>query len=459
MPDNNSNASSFFSAEVKEVIYTDLNPSLVYGIKVKILDNTISNDDESVTLITATPLNYNILRIPIVGEVVLIVQAPSSYASGTRKTTAYYYTDIVSLQASTHHNAIPTVSKIVTTLGSTSGDSEEYNETSTGNSKKEKDPVPDVNFQENEASKPLQHYIGDVILSGRYGNSIRFSTTPKSGDFKVPAKFSGAPGSPITIFKTTKQSKDTKKINDFITEDFTNEENIIVQASGQNLEFEQASGLLTAIKKHKITSWKDENWGTTPQTLISSGRIVFNSTQKEIIAFAKNGIGLSSETTIALDAKDAISLNADKIELGTDAKEALILGNAFKTWMENLIQAISTLTPISPVGPCSPLTAAPQWALIESLKAQIEPTLLSQVAFTKKKATATKEASAKFKNLPEPDFRMTEADVAKAQEEKEKAAENVADPELTVDEKNANKDLHNRADQEIKTLEKVRSII
>jgi hypothetical protein len=299
-----------------------------------------------------------------------------------------------------------------------------------------------------------------MLIEGRYGNSIRFSTTPKSGKFTVQPKWSnGKPAAPITIFRNTKQSTDTKKVNDFVTEDFTNEENIIVQASGQKLEFEQASGLLTAIKKHKITSWKDENWGTTPQTLISSGRIVFNSTQKEIIAFAKNGIGLSSETTVAIDAKDAISLNADKIELGTDAKEALILGNAFKTWMENLIQAISTLTPISPVGPCSPLTASPQWAAIESLKGQIEPTLLSQVAFTKKKATATKEKSAKFSALPEPNFVMSEEDVAKAQEEKEKAAEKAADPELTPDEQNANKDLHNRADQEIKTLEKVRSVI
>ena len=71
----------------------------------------------------------------------------------------------------------------------------------------------------------------------------------------------------------------------------------------------------------------------------------------------------------------------------------------------------------------------------------------------------TKDKSAKFSSLPEPNFVMSEADVAKAQEEKAKAAEKAADPELTADEKNANKDLHNRADQEIKTLEKVRSVI
>lgn len=446
-------------AEVLEVIYEDKTPSLIYGIKAKIIDGRPVTDAESPSVLTAIPLNFSYIRVPIVGEVVLVLQAPSSYATATRNSLTNYYLDIVSLQASVHHNAIPTVTKTKVTKGNADGNSDSYNESSTGNTNKETPPAPDKNFSENPSVKPLQPYVGDVIFEGRYGNSIRFTTTPKSGTFTVQPKFSDAVGSPITIFRNTKQSKDTKKINDFVTEDFTNEENVIVQASGQKLEFEQASGMLTAVKKHKVTSWKDENWGTTPQTLISSGRIVFNSTQKEIIAFAKSGIGLSSETTIALDAKDAISLNAEKIELGTDGKEALILGNAFKTWMENFIQILSTMTPISPVGPCVPLVGTPQWAAIEALKAQIQPLLLSEVAFTKKKAVASKEGSAKFKNLPEPNFRMTEEEIAKAQEEKAQAKERAEDPELTQDEKDANKDVHNRADQEIKTTEKVRAVV
>ena len=446
-------------AEVLEVIYEDKTPSLIYGIKAKIIDGRPVTDAESPSVLTAIPLNFSYIRVPIVGEVVLVLQAPSSYATATRNSLTNYYLDIVSLQASVHHNAIPTVTKTKVTKGNADGNSDSYNESSTGNTNKETPPAPDKNFSENPSVKPLQPYVGDVIFEGRYGNSIRFTTTPKSGTFTVQPKFSDAVGSPITIFRNTKQSKDTKKINDFVTEDFTNEENVIVQASGQKLEFEQASGMLTAAKKHKVTSWKDENWGTTPQTLISSGRIVFNSTQKEIIAFAKSGIGLSSETTIALDAKDAISLNAEKIELGTDGKEALILGNAFKTWMENFIQILSTMTPISPVGPRVPLVGTPQWAAIEALKAQIQPLLLSEVAFTKKKAVASKEGSAKFKNLPEPNFRMTEEEIAKAQEEKAQAKERAEDPELTQDEKDANKDVHNRADQEIKTTEKVRAVV
>ena len=163
-------------------------------------------------------------------------------------------------------------------------------------------------------------------------------------------------------------------------------------------------------EKAGFVFWKDEKWGVTPQTLISSGRIIFNSTQKEIIAFAKNGIGLSSETSIAIDAKETISLNATKIELGTDSKEALILGNAFKTWIENLIQVLGTIAPMSPGGVCNALNLAPQWAGVESLKAQIETLLLSEVSFTKKKASASSEASSAIETRPAPtlkDFEMT----------------------------------------------------
>ena len=374
-------------AEVLEVIYTDENPLLVYGIKVKVLDGIAATDAESTTVITALPLNFSYIRVPLVGEIVIIINAPSTYTNGLRVSLTNYYLDIVSLNLNVHNNSLPGTAKINVSTNATSGDAANYNESAAGNTNQPDTPQVDPNFSESITIKSLQPYIGDVIISGRYGNSIRFSTTPKSGDFKVPPNFSKAIGLPITIYKNTTQSKDTKQINDFITEDFTKEDNVIVQASGHELKFEQASKTLTAIKQYKITSWKDEKWGVTPQTLISSGRIIFNSTQKEIIAFAKNGIGLSSETTIAIDAKESISLNATKIELGADSKEAILLGNAFKTWMENLILTLSTITPISPIsGPCLPIGLTPQWAGIESLKAQIEPLLLSEVAFTKKKA-------------------------------------------------------------------------
>ena len=368
--------------EVLEIIYDDKNPNLSYGIKVKLFDASNVEDSSSPGVITASPLNSNVLRIPLKGEIVLLTKATSSYASGLSNSLEWYYIDIVNLQKDIHHNSIPTVSKFQ--LNKNPQASGNYNQAAAGNTNQEQAPASDKNFTELETVKPLQPYVGDVIIQGRYGNSIRMSTTPKSGTFTKPAKWKeGNAGAPITIIRNTEQITNTGKINDFTTEDFKNEDNVIVMTSGQSIEFEQASGVLAAIKSKKITSWKDDKWGKAPQTLISSGRIIFNSWQKEIIAFAKNGIGLSSETTIAIDSKESISLNSKKIELGDNATEPLILGNQFKIWINNLLTTLSTLTPISPMGPCTPLIAAPQWASVEGFRGQID-TFLSQVAFTKK---------------------------------------------------------------------------
>lgn len=376
-------------AEVLEVMYSDENPEFIYGVKVKVMgDNQKAEDESSPSLITAVPLNYNIIRMPLKGEVVLLLKAPSPYASGNRNNSGVYYIDVVSLQHNAHHNSIPTAASITTQATQQSGNSSNYSEASAGNtSTGPAEPEIDSNFTEKTTVKPLQPYVGDLIISGRYGQSIRFSTEPKGGTFTKPAKYSKEPGKPITIIRNTDMTKDTGKINDFVSEDFDKDDTYMVLASGQELVLTQASATLKAAKGKDITSWKDEKWGKTPQALISSGRIVFNSTQKEIIAFAKKGIALSTETIITLDAKESIVINANKIELGLDADEPLMLGNAWKDWMDQLLTAIGTLTPVSPVGPCSPLTVAPQWAQIEQAKAKLK-TLLSQTVFTKKKTSA-----------------------------------------------------------------------
>jgi hypothetical protein len=338
------------SGEVKKVIYSDSNPNLIYGIEVKTLESIPS-------VVTAKPLNINILRVPIQGEIVILLRAPSSYATGVRNSTDIYYLDIVSAQSSVHHNAIPTVSDFTVTKIVAGGDSNAYTNSAAGSTSTNEKPTLDSNFTENEFVKPLQPYVGDVIFKGRYGNSLRFSTTPKSGKFSVNPNWSGVTGSPITIIRNTQQTTDTKKTNDFVTEDFTKDDNIIAMASGQNLTFEQASKQLTSINSKNISSWKTERWGKTPQTLISSGRIVFNASQKEIIAFAKNGIGLSSESNIALDAKNTIALNATKIELGDNATQPIILSRDF-------LNLLGTLTVTTPVGPSAPLASSPIWPQI-----------------------------------------------------------------------------------------------
>ncbi|NBQ48055.1 MAG: hypothetical protein EBU33_06335 [Sphingobacteriia bacterium] len=49
------------AAEVLEVLYSDSNPNLIYGIKVKPLDGTPSEDETTLSVMTAKPLNTSIL--------------------------------------------------------------------------------------------------------------------------------------------------------------------------------------------------------------------------------------------------------------------------------------------------------------------------------------------------------------------------------------------------------------
>jgi hypothetical protein len=381
--------STFAPAEVLEVLYTETTPIAVGMIKVSLLDSGISADNpESDQVVTAIPLNRSVRRIPIVGEVVLLVKAPGPYVSGLRSSYEFYYIDIVSLQSSIHQNGIPTSVKIDASKNGISGNSSNYAAASAGASATTQEPKIDKDFAENENVKPLQPYVGDVLIEGRYGNSIRLSATQKSGKFAVEPNWNKAnPGDPILTIRNTRQVQSTGKINDYVTEDFTKDDNTIVLSTGQELTFEQSSKSLSANKSVQIDSWQKENWGKTPQLMLSSGRIIFNSSQKEIIAFAKNGIGLSSETNVAIDAKQTVVINGgQKILLGTNATEALVLGTSWQTWMNNLINALGVSTVITPVGPSSTVNASPTWAAVAALQAQL-PTLISDSVFTKKKTT------------------------------------------------------------------------
>lgn len=372
-------------AEVLEVIYSDSKPELIYGIKAKLVDNKVGIGDSTyITTITALPLNSNIIRIPLVGEIVLIIKATASDASYNKQAQTNYYIDIVNLQSSIHHNSVPLATdSTLSDDGSTNDNINTYESATAGITNSIKTPKVDSNFSENSNVKPLQPYIGDVMLIGRYGQSIRFSTTPKGGTFSVNPKFSKAVGNPITIFRNTKQQTYTGKLNDFTTENFTKDDNIIVLASGQQLEFEQSSTQLSSINANNLNSWKTENWGQTPQTLISSGRIIFNSTQKEIMAFAKAGIGLSSGTTIAIDARSKVSLNATQIELGTNATHPIVLGDQLTTLLTQLFTALNTYS--TAVGAALQPAASAGVALATALAAiqATYPNILSKTSKTK----------------------------------------------------------------------------
>lgn len=387
----------FMPAEVIEVLYEEsyANSSninqLVYPIRVKLLNNISIDDDKVKNTFIAIPLNTTLVKIPIVGEIVLLYKSVNSSATGVKHASTIYYIDTVGLQNQVNHNSLPTISKITQNQSNNASVSAtNYLNVQSGaviSIKDNSNNLLDTNFTENSLSKPLQHYVGDTLILGRYGQSLRFSTTPKlTSNFSKRPNWTGTDHTaPITILRNTRQNKRTGFQNDYQTEDFTNDDNLIVMASGQKLRFTPASNTKLAALKNSLNSWIPEQWGITPQVLISSGRIVFNSTQKEILAFAKNGIALSSDSSIALDAQGTITLEGSKIELGATAVDRAVLGDSFNIWMNSLITALATVTPIStaPGSPTGPLGGSPQWAAVVAILSQL-PAQLSNSVYVKR---------------------------------------------------------------------------
>ena len=170
----------------------------------------------------ALPIFSNISYYPVVNEIVHIVSGPrnnSKNAWNSDDTTNHYYLPPINLRKwNINNNAQP---------NSLSEEELEANST-TG-----LDPY----FTEIKNIKPLHPFGGDVIIEGRYGNSIRFGSTVTEESSNTPWSNEGSPGNPITIIRNG-QSGSTEGYPDkhtSIVEDINEDNSSIYLCANQQL--------------------------------------------------------------------------------------------------------------------------------------------------------------------------------------------------------------------------------
>lgn len=212
------------------------------SIKFTQIGTVIDNDNPSKLI--AKPLFTNISQYPLLEEIVLILQAPSDGLNIDPQAKSYYYLTTVGLWNSIHHNAFPDIpnfnkkikDKNSTSIlnieeGSSISNSPDTEVLKFGNSFKEK---PDI--------RNLLPEEGDIIIEGRWGQSIRFSSTTTQ---KLPNNSwssQGELGSPITIIRNG-QSKEKNTSAPWVPiyEDINNDGSSIYMSSGQDIPLELAS--------------------------------------------------------------------------------------------------------------------------------------------------------------------------------------------------------------------------
>ena len=330
------------SAEVVDVDFSGKDKEKLYTIKCRILGSFGSQ--ASVSTIQARALDANIKNIPIAGEVVILLKGPTAYNSYLGTGQEYYFTNPVSIQSSVHHNGIPGVSE---TLGqNTTNDTKSRENSQVGVPSKKKDTKTtiDPTFGERLDVRPVQPYSGDLIIEGRWGQSIRFgSSIDDRREYPVPTYWKtglGAVGNPILIISNGNVANKVKT-NHFISENPDLDDASIWMTSGQSVKFTPGSTYTPSIKDKSVDLYIKNQFGGN-QVIISSDRLIFNARKQELIAFSKEGIGLSSEKAISIDGKQVVETESKRINLGINAKSPVLLGDRTMDWLNELCQILSS---------------------------------------------------------------------------------------------------------------------
>ena len=246
-------SAQIFPARVKDIILqpsTDPNSlfalnagytSIAY-ISFHPLKSIVDSPNQSNLI--ASPLDINLRRVPLLNEVVLILSS-TDVMNEDQLAQKYYYISGVSIWNSVHHNGFPDLQYLGATQKSTNIVG--YQSSQNGIVKKQDDAPKDLflgnTFIENPEIRNLFPVEGDVIVEGRFGNSMRLSHTSRFPSQSVTSPWSGYGSNtkPITIIRNgqTKQVPSVKWTPIF--ESIDGDASSIYLTNGQEIQMTLAS--------------------------------------------------------------------------------------------------------------------------------------------------------------------------------------------------------------------------
>jgi hypothetical protein len=185
--------------------------------------------------------------------------------------------------------------------------------------------------------------MGDVIVEGRFGNSIRLGNTSKLQNSSYNNNWSefGDNGNPITIIRNGQPTNSND--NGFlpIVENVNRDLSSIYLTSAQQIPLSTDFPDFPSLKSNPA-SLKEYNKN---QIILNSGRLVFNSNSDSIFLTSKKSISINSvEDTGIFSRNNNVILQGKEIKLGEkNASESVILGNKFMEGFDQLLFGISLL--------------------------------------------------------------------------------------------------------------------
>lgn len=310
----------------------------------------------------ALPYDPQLKTYPLINEYVLLISIPFSSTNEVKSSTSFFYLNPVNIWNHPHHDAFPNPAPPLSDL-SPSQDLD-YQVIADGNYVRRADedneyvPDSDLNSKRNPSQNtfvekadihPLMPFMGDVLLEGRHGQSIRFGSTAKQPSDTVPLTINnnwsstGQNGDPITIIRNGQPSNVDDKGWIPITENIKNDLSSIYLTSFQRLkDFKVASELYNSYTTPPIAP----SLFTQPQIALNSNRVVINAKTDSILLSAQKSVGISTQGSVNIDA-ESFYISSNDIRLGSkNATEPVLKGDTTIEVLKQLTKAIKDLATI-----------------------------------------------------------------------------------------------------------------
>jgi hypothetical protein len=360
-----------FSARVKDIILDESNPLFKqYGEwasigMVLIEDVTQPTNTNSNT--QAYPLFPNIKQYPLLNEVVVVISLPSTGLESSTTSNRFYYFPPINVWGSQHHNAIPGISTLPPSQ------QKDYEQTSAGSVRRVTDGGTEINlgkgFVEQIDINPLQPYIGDYILEGRFGNSIRFG---------------GYEGKEPIIKIRNGQGPVTNEGWTTVDENINEDKASVYLSTNQQVPIESNTYNYNSYNVAPESTSEYSN----PQVLINSGRLVFNANSDSVLISSAKSINLNSQDSVNIDSQNVFVVNSPSILLGgKDATEPLLKGDTTIELLSELVGQLNQWMIIFNANPSPYLlplkvSTTPLISTLTRIKADLETRTKSKVSKT-----------------------------------------------------------------------------
>lgn len=273
-------------AEVVDVILSSDHPDYISKrdvgkAKFRFVNSQRNKPEEELYL--AKPWDSNIQKYPLVHEAVVV----GNYAG------QYYYMDVLPVQADVNQNAVPKISETPPVGGGGQSQGQTYQEAGAGLSdsrSSSSEPSLGEDFEPSPQPKPLEPDEGDVVIQGRFGNTLRFGSNPENGTATAQ------------LAVGQKQESKDKERRTRVREDVDKD------AASLYMTEDKVVGLAPSTEDedshHRSVSSPPSEFGGK-QVVMKSDRLVFDSRARHF-AYALEGYHVASGANVTVDAQQNI---------------------------------------------------------------------------------------------------------------------------------------------------------